>query len=272
MSIPKFDDLPIKPGYPQHSAWGVWGDSDELGTLNHLTKDRVLEARSEIQLGERITINWPMNLPSFPAFGRQAFEHRIISKHPRPVHDDVLHFNTQSGSQWDGLRHYGFKEHKLFYNGVTPEEIREGRSLRNGIHGKLMAEAGIAGRGVLLDYYAYVQRHKITFDPLDTYAISIDNLEACRREQGTEFKPGDILLIRVGYTDALGKNSHEEQKEVATRQPVRFAGVECKMDVIRWIWEKQFAAVAGDSPSWEVQPMGDWSLHEVSENYLSLVS
>ena len=61
-----------------------------------------------------------------------------------------------------------------------------------------MAEAGIAGRGVLLDYYAYVQRHKITFDPLDTYAISIDNLEACRREQGTEFKPGDILLIRVG--------------------------------------------------------------------------
>ena len=25
------------------------------------------------------------------------------------------------------------------------------------------------------------------------------------------------------------------------------------MDVIRWIWEKQFAAVAGDSPSWEVQ-------------------
>ena len=85
-------------------------------------------------------ISWPMNLPVFPAFGRQAFEHRIISKHPRPVHDDVLHFNTQSGSQWsvdpfvsdllgstkliayvsnyrDGLRHYGFKKEKLFYNG-----------------------------------------------------------------------------------------------------------------------------------------------------------
>ena len=24
--------------------------------------------------------------------------------------------NTQSGSQWDGLRHFGFLEHRIFYN------------------------------------------------------------------------------------------------------------------------------------------------------------
>ena len=142
-----------------------------------------------------------------------------------------------------------------------------------------MAEAGIAGRGVLLDYYAYVLRHKIEFDPLDTHAISVENLEACRREQGTEFKPGDILLIRVGefepcnladnqgYTDALGKASQDAQREIAIRQPVRFAGVECNMDVIRWIWDNQFAAVAGDSPSWEVQrefalaKYHNWGIH-----------
>ncbi len=33
MSVPKYDDLPIKPEYPPHSAWGVWGEDDELGTL-----------------------------------------------------------------------------------------------------------------------------------------------------------------------------------------------------------------------------------------------
>jgi len=33
VSIPKYDDLPIKPEYPAHSAWGVWGEDDELGTL-----------------------------------------------------------------------------------------------------------------------------------------------------------------------------------------------------------------------------------------------
>ena len=61
-----------------------------------------------------------------------------------------------------------------------------------------MAEAGIAGRGVLLDYYAYSRRAGIHYDPVDTHAISLAELEACRAAQGTEFKPGDILLIRVG--------------------------------------------------------------------------
>ena len=77
-------------------------------------------------------ISWPMNLPLHPCFGRQPFHHRIISKHPRTVNDDVLTFNTQSGSQWhvhltllqcaevswvlrDGLRHYGWKG--KYYNG-----------------------------------------------------------------------------------------------------------------------------------------------------------
>lgn len=61
-----------------------------------------------------------------------------------------------------------------------------------------MAEAGIAGRGVLLDYWSYAQRHGLTYDPQDTHPISISDLEACRKDQRTEFKSGDILLIRVG--------------------------------------------------------------------------
>lgn len=52
--IPSFDSLPLRKGDPPYSAWGLYGDDDELGTLNRLTDERVLAAaQSEIRTGAR---------------------------------------------------------------------------------------------------------------------------------------------------------------------------------------------------------------------------
>jgi len=52
------------------------------------------------------------------------------------VNDDVWTFNTQSSSQWDGLRHFGYQKEKVFYNGVTLNDIHgEHATNVNGIHG-----------------------------------------------------------------------------------------------------------------------------------------
>jgi hypothetical protein len=52
--IPEFDDLPLGKNNPNLSAWGLYGPSDELGTLNRLTDERVAAAaRSEIKTGQR---------------------------------------------------------------------------------------------------------------------------------------------------------------------------------------------------------------------------
>ena len=57
--IPKFEDLPLHEGDPHHSAWGLYGRDDELGTLNRLTDDRVVEAaKAEIKSGERSVNIW----------------------------------------------------------------------------------------------------------------------------------------------------------------------------------------------------------------------
>jgi hypothetical protein len=45
MSLPSYDQLPIDPKYPPHSAWGVWGKDDNLGTLNLLTEERVANVK-----------------------------------------------------------------------------------------------------------------------------------------------------------------------------------------------------------------------------------
>jgi len=52
--IPPFESLPLRQGDPIFSAWGLYGEKDELGTLNRLTDRRVASAaRSEIRKGTR---------------------------------------------------------------------------------------------------------------------------------------------------------------------------------------------------------------------------
>jgi hypothetical protein len=51
--IPSFDDLPLRQGDPKWSAWGLYGDKDELGMLNRLTNERVAAAAREITTGVR---------------------------------------------------------------------------------------------------------------------------------------------------------------------------------------------------------------------------
>lgn len=65
--IPSFDDLPLRKEDPHHSAWGLYGDKDELGTLNRLTDERVAAAaKNEIQKGIRYVSRGPHSL------GREA--------------------------------------------------------------------------------------------------------------------------------------------------------------------------------------------------------
>jgi hypothetical protein len=49
--------------------------------------------------------------------------------------DDKLTLNTQIGSQWDGLRHWGFDDGR-FYNGLTQADIYSKKTSRLGIHGE----------------------------------------------------------------------------------------------------------------------------------------
>lgn len=144
--IPSFDDLPLREGDPHHSAWGLYGDNDELGTLNRLTDERVAAAaRGEIRKGTRVSLNWPLDAQGEHGFfQRKLFHQELFQKPPRIVNDDVWTFNTQVSSQWDGFRHFGYQKEKKFYNGVTLEDIH-GKDA----NGKKTTVNGIQGESVL---------------------------------------------------------------------------------------------------------------------------
>ncbi|KAI2996134.1 hypothetical protein CBS147346_9504 [Aspergillus niger] len=188
-----------------------------------------------------------------PCFDRPKLKHAVKNKAPRAVNDDSLAFNTQISSQWDGLRHYGYQNEKIYLNGCTLEEIEIW--VENG---------GIVGRGVLLDYASWAEAQGISVNCFATTSIPISVLKEIATSQGTTFKTGDILFIRTGWTHAYEKLSAEQCQELASVKVPPAIGVESSEETLRWIWEEGFAAVAGDMPSFEAWPCQntDFWLHE----------
>ena len=250
-SLPTFDELPVHPHHPPHSAWGVFGDDDEIGTLNLLTPERVAAAARLVRSGEVFPMSWELELPAPPLFNRQALRH-TIHRRRQNVFDDIYDsFNTQSSSQWDGLRHYGHRQFG-FYNGLTEEQIADPTVSRNGIHN--WARRGIAGRGVLIDFQRFAAAQGITYSPGVRYGITPEQMQATADWQGVSFQTGDILLLRVGWIGWYCSLDEEERTRLAQPGAMQVAGMAQGEDTLRFLWDNHFAAIASDNPSFEANP------------------
>jgi kynurenine formamidase len=137
--------------------------------------------------------------------------------------------------------------------GTTAAEIEDRSNIRIGT--QHWAKEGIAGRGVLLDYASWAEKHGIAYSTFSTHEIKLEDLEAIAAESKLEFQKGDILFVRSGMTKEWDTQMSQSQKAgYAAQAKPEHAGVEATQDVLRWIWNNKFAAVAGDAISWEVFP------------------
>ena len=109
---------------------------------------------------------------------------------------------------------------------------------------------------MLLDYCSWAHEHFVNLDPFRSEDITLEHLQSVVADQKLSFKPGDILLIRSGFTEAYDSLSSEEQIALSKRPRDDFAGVEPTKQMAKWLWENQFAAVAGDAPAFERAPVG----------------
>ncbi|KIW11218.1 hypothetical protein PV08_10518 [Exophiala spinifera] len=263
---PRFHDLPLREGDPKCSAWGLWGDNDEIGTLNLITSQAVAMAAQEACRGIVVPLSLPLEEPILPMNPRRSpCSHKIIAK--GYANDDEIHVNTQSSSHWDGLRHYPYQieQQQRFYNGATQEDISgPDKNAKIGIQN--LARRGIVGRGVLLDWREYAKQNGINYSPFETHAIPLEQLLEVSRIQNITFCAGDILLIRTGWTEEYRRLAGEEKLQLATREVRSFVGVEASEEMLRWHWDSQFAAVASDTNAYESWPPAkpwDVSCHEV---------
>jgi len=196
------------------------------------------------------------------------------------AYDDLYNLNTQSGTQWDGFRHISHMPTGSFYNGTKGDDI-DGAHPNHKCSIHHWSDHGIAGRGILLDYWYYVNnvdKSKI-YNPYDYHTISYSELQACGLSQGIDIRPasqggdiqiGDMLFIRSGFVSAYHSKSEEERTAAALRPHAlgkedgqRWAGVKQEEAMIDWLHDSYFSTVAGDAPAFEAWPSHeDYMLHE----------
>ena len=267
-SFPSYRQLkrPDDTGLPL--SWGTWGPDDQLGTLNNITPETVAAAAAQIQRGVRFNLDLPLHEPygvikSGAHRARRAPVPTLFSREFPPhltVRDDKLDdFYLQCSSQWDGLTHMGDARHG-FYNGVRPDQVTQQEGTRNGI--EQVAQFCVAGRGVLADLARYYAQTGKPWDPMAQQTASADDVRACLKAQGASLKPGDVLLVRMGWLAHFraGKTEDERHERFAGW---KFSGLSGEEDMWEFLWDNRLAAVATDTVTVEAWPIreGRPSLH-----------
>ena len=79
--------------------------------------------------------------------------------------------------------------------------------------------------------------------------ISAQDREAMAKHQGVQFRPGDILVLRVGFIPWYESTPEDEREELIYK--LQFVGAKQGEDMQRWLWNNKFSAVAADSVGFE---------------------
>ena len=236
------------------SNWGRWGGDDRLGTLNHITPERLVAAARLVRTGKLFDLGLPLGADGIQIglVGRINPVHTMsMTPHDSHTHDlklrpegmivadDYIYMPLQCATQWDGLAHAGYDGQ--FYNGVAGDSVSTmgGSSV---LSIDQIAAKGVAGRGVLLDIAGLKGVESMAAGE----AIFIDDLEAAERRQRVRVGPGDILLVRTGWIRrfTVDRSAHAFWKGSP--------GIDASC--LDWLQEREVAAIAADNSTVEVLP------------------
>ena len=261
----------------QFKNWGRWGPDDEVGTLNFVTPEAIVQACRLVKKGKVFPLGIPLD-----SGGPQR--QRADNKRFNPVHtmlktgfdfpgagtgqppphiqssDDAISMPLQSVTQWDALAH--FMLNGKMYNG-HPYTMVDGQGAQKNSIDKIRGKT--IGRGVLLDF----PRCKGVPWLARAEAITAADMDGCARRQKVEVREGDFLLVRTGNL-AMYRDGGKGWDDFAGG-PRPGLGV----STIKWLHDKRVASVAADNYGVEVSPADvpdqRVTLHPIGIAYMGLL-
>lgn len=264
---------------PEGSTWGDWGMDDQLGHLNLLTPEKVLQGVREVRSGQRFCLSLPLDYPGGSVLNRRRHPPKLFptSRDGHPtlnfalsrenpdftdvVCDDRVELYLQYSTQWDAFAHIGSHfdadgdgiPERVYYNGFRAGvEIRgpeddpglEGQSAVGALGIHRYAEHAIQGRGVMLDLRAHFgEAHR---------PIGYDDLMAVIETDQVAIETGDILCLHTGFANKLLELNRHPPADVVERFGVGLDGADKKL--LQWITDTRIAALVADNYSVEVYP------------------
>ena len=225
---------------PEGSTWGDWGDDDELGRINLLTPEKVLQGVREVEAGVSFCLSLPLDFPGgialnqrrhppvlAPTEDMRGTPSTFFNVHmsemedwgdPKYVDvwaDDTVTLSLQYSTQWDSLAHVGAEfdadgdgvEEGVYYNGyragvdlVGPSHDARGDG---GAHRSFAHHLG-------LEHMAFhgVQGRGVLVDLFhhvgnEWRAVDRALLEEILRADDVVVEPGDVLLLHTGFATRI---------------------------------------------------------------------
>jgi kynurenine formamidase len=236
----------------KYKNWGKWGPNDQLGTLNYITPEKVVEAAKLVKQGKPISLAIPFDDkgPQTGSFGRFNPIHFMLQdgcdvvagaqNHLPNIRysDDAVTMPLQCATQWDALSHIMYDD--KMYNGYSAAEVTSSGAKKNGIEN---ATNKIITRGVLLDIPRY--KNKQWLDPGEAiYPADLDGAAALGK---VSVGKGDIVLIRTGQIGQVRSRGSWGDYSGGSAPGL---GVACAS----WLCDKQVAGYATDTWGTEVIP------------------
>jgi kynurenine formamidase len=267
---------------PPGSTWGDWGDDDELGRINLLTPEKVLQGAREVQAGISFCLSLPLDYPGGISLNQRRHPpvlaptedmdgnpatfynvHQSGMKdwgHPKYVDvwtDDQVTLSLQYSTQWDSLAHAGAEfdadgdgvEEAVFYNGyragvdlVGPQPDARGDGSGHRCFAHHLGMEHMAFHGV--------QGRGVLVDLVhhlghDWRGVDRQTLEEIMAADDVVVEPGDMVLFHTGFaTKVLSWNRDPDPEQIHTMCTYLDARDPA---LLEWIAASQISALIADN-------------------------
>ena len=267
---------------PDGSTWGDWGDDDELGRINLLTPEKVLQGVAEVQAGISFSLSLPLDLPGGTVLNQRRHPPKLAPTEdmdgnpavffnvrmsempdfgdPKYVDvwaDDVVTLSLQYSTQWDSLAHVGAEfdadgdgvEEAVYYNGyragvdlVGPSTDARGDGSGHASFAHHLGLEHMAAHGVQGRGVLIDLRHHLGDD---WRAVGLDTLKEVMAADNVVVEPGDMLLLHTGFaTKLLEWDGQPDPRKVFTTSVYLDAHDE---SLLEWIADSQISALIADN-------------------------
>ena len=267
---------------PDGSTWGDWGDDDELGRINLLTPEKVLQGVAEVQAGITFCLSLPLDYPGGTVLNQRRHPPRLAptedmagtpdvffnvhmssmpdfgdAKYVDVWADDVVQLSLQYSTQWDSLAHVGAEfdadgdgvEEAVYYNGyragtdlVGPSDDAAGDGSGHRSFARHLGLEHMAFHGVQGRGVLVDLAHHLGHD---WKGVDLATLQEVMDADGVEVEPGDVLLLHTGFaTEVLAMNKEPD--------PARIHQMCAWLDardesLLEWIASSGIAALVADN-------------------------
>jgi kynurenine formamidase len=267
---------------PEGSTWGDWGPDDELGRINLVTPEKVLQGVAEVQAWLSFFLSLPLDFQVGKSLNQRRHPPRLAptedmdgvadtffnihmstmegfgdEKYVDVWADDVVTLSLQYSTQWDSLAHVGAEfdadgdgvEEAVYYNGyragvdlVGPSDDARGDGSGHRSFAHHLGLEHMAFHGVQ-GRGVLVDLHAHLGDAWQP--VNLDTLQSIMRDDGVVVEPGDMLLLHTGYaTRILEWDRNPDPRKLFTTGSYLDAHDDALLD---WIASSQISALVADN-------------------------